>query len=71
MFYLLKNLPFKVQKKDINVKNLYEFTELLLVGSGKGVVSISSIQKLNWYRSSMKIYNFLSKKYSKLLVKWS
>ena len=67
--YLIKKLPFKVHKKDINVKNLDEFTELLLVGSGKGVVSISSIQKLNWYRSSMKIYNFLFKKYSKLLIK--
>ena len=67
--YLIKKIPFKVHKKDINVKNLDEFTELLLVGSGKGVVSISSIQKLNWYRSSMKIYNFLFKKYSKLLIK--
>ena len=67
--YLIKKLPFKVHKKDINVKNLDEFTELLLVGSGKGVVSISSIQKLNWYRSSMKIYNFLFKKYSKLVIK--
>ena len=67
--YLIKKLPFKVHKKDINVKNLDEFTELLLVGSGKGVISISSIQKLNWYRSSMKIYNFLFKKYSKLLIK--
>ena len=65
--YLIKKFPYKIQKKDINIKNLNEFTELLLVGSGKGVVSISSIQKLNWYRSSMKIYNFLSKKYSKLL----
>ena len=43
----------------------------LLVGSGKAVVSISSIKKLNWYRSSMKIYNFLSRKYSKLLIKWN
>ncbi len=67
--YLIKKLPFKVQKKDIDIKSLNDFTELLLVGSGKGVVSISSIQKLNWYRSSMKIYNFLSKKYSKLLIK--
>ena len=67
--YLIKKLPFKVQKKDIDIKSLNDFTELLLVGSGKGVVSISSIQKLNWYRSSMKIYNFLSRKYSKLLIK--
>ena len=67
--YLLKKLPYKFQKIDIIISNLSKFDEILLVGSGKGVVSISSIKKLNWYRSSMKIYNFLSRKYSKLLIK--
>ena len=67
--YLLKKLPYKIQKTDIIISNLSKFDEILLVGSGKGVVSISSIKKLNWYRSSMKIYNFLSQKYSKLLIK--
>ncbi len=67
--YLLKKLPYKIQKTDIIISNLSKFDEILLVGSGKGVVSISSIKKLNWYRSSMKIYNFLSRKYSKLLIK--
>ena len=67
--YLLEKLPYIVQKKDIKLSDLDEFNEILLVGSGKGVVSISSIKQLNWYRSSMKIYNFLSKKYSKLLIK--
>ena len=52
-----------------NLNQASKFDEILLVGSGKGVVSISSIKKLNWYRSSMKIYNFLSRKYSKLLIK--
>ena len=59
----------KIYKTDIIISNLSKFDEILLVGSGKGVVSISSIKKLNWYRSSMKIYNFLSRKYSKLLIK--
>ena len=54
---------------DINISTLYQFSEILLVGSGKGVVSISFIKQFNWYRSSMKIYNFLSKKYSKILLK--
>ena len=67
--YLLEKLPYIVQKKDIKLSDLDEFNEILLVGSGKGVVSISSIKQLNWYRSSMNIYNFLSKKYSKLLIK--
>ena len=67
--YLLKKLPYKIEKTDIIISNLSKFDEILLVGSGKGVVSISSIKNLNWYRSSMKIYNFLSRKYSKLLIK--
>ncbi len=67
--YLLKKLRYKAKKTDIIISNLSKFDEILLVGSGKGIVSISSITQLNWYRSSMKIYNFLSKKYSKLLNK--
>jgi len=67
--YLIKNLPYKIYRTDINISSLHQFSEILLVGSGKGVVSISFIKQFNWYRSSMKIYNFLSKKYSKILLK--
>ena len=67
--YLIKNLPYKIHRTDINISSLHQFSEILLVGSGKGVVSISFIKQFNWYRSSMKIYNFLSKKYSKILLK--
>ena len=67
--YLIKNLPYKIHRTDINISSLHQFSEILLVGSGKGVVSISFIKQFNWYRSSMKIYNFLSKKYSKILMK--
>ena len=67
--YLIKNLPYKIYRTDINISSLHQFSEILLVGSGKGVVSISFIKQFNWYRSSIKIYNFLSKKYSKILLK--
>ena len=67
--YLIKNLPYKIYRTDINISSLHQFSEILLVGSGKGVVSISFIKQFNWYRSSMKIYNFLSKKYLKILLK--
>ena len=39
----------------------------LLVGSGKGVISIASIKSINWYRSSTMMYKKLLKVYDKLL----
>ena len=60
---------YLINRKDINISSLHQFSEILLVGSGKGVVSISFIKEFNWYRSSMKMYNLLSKKYAKILLK--
>ena len=65
--YLTKTIPYKIKKIDILISNFYEYSEILLVGSGKGVVSISSIDQLNWYRSSLKMYNSILKEYSKVL----
>ena len=65
--YLTKIIPYKIKKIDILISNFYEYSEILLVGSGKGVVSISSIDQLNWYRSSLKMYKSILKEYSKVL----
>ena len=65
--YLIKTIPYKIKKIDILISNLYEYSEILLVGSGKGVVSISSINQLNCYRSSLKMYKSILKEYSKVL----
>ena len=65
--YLTKTIPYKIKKVDILISNFYEYSEILLVGSGKGVVSISSIDQLNWYRSSLKMYKSILKEYSKVL----
>ncbi|MDC3074837.1 aminotransferase class IV [Pelagibacteraceae bacterium] len=65
--YLIKTIPYKIKKIDISISNFYEYSEILLVGSGKGVVSISSIDELNWYRSSLKMYKSILKEYSKVL----
>jgi len=65
--YLTKTIPYKTKKIDILISNFYEYSEILLVGSGKGVVSISSIDQLNWYRSSLKMYKSILKEYSKVL----
>ena len=65
--YLTKTIRYKIKKIDILISNFYEYSEILLVGSGKGVVSISSIDQLNWYRSSLKMYKSILKEYSKVL----
>ena len=65
--YLTKTISYKIKKIDILISNFNEYSEILLVGSGKGVVSISSIDQLNWYRSSLKMYKSILKEYSKVL----
>ena len=55
-------------KKDIFVKELNEFDEIILLGSGKGVVSVKTINQISWQRKSLKYYKlFLN--YYKLAIK--
>ena len=51
---------FKVTKTDINIKEINQFDEILLIGSGKGVSTVSTIKNKKWYRKKFKSYrNFL------------
>jgi len=54
----------KIISKDIYIKNLQEYEEILLLGSGKGVVSVSKIENTSWKRKSLKIYKKLFKIYN-------
>jgi branched-subunit amino acid aminotransferase/4-amino-4-deoxychorismate lyase len=54
----------RINFKDIFVKNLKNYDEILLIGSGKGVVSVSEIENTSWKRKSLKIYNKLFKIYN-------
>jgi 4-amino-4-deoxychorismate lyase len=49
--------------KDISINSLKEFDEILLIGSGKGVVSVKIIDQINWKRKSLKYYNVFLKHY--------
>ena len=40
----------KIIKKDILIKSLYEYDEIILIGSGKGVASINTIKDIKWKR---------------------
>jgi hypothetical protein len=45
------------------VNSLKEFDEILLIGSGKGVASVKTINQVGWKRKSLKFYKILSKHY--------
>ena len=45
------------------VNSLKEFDEILLIGSGKGVASVKTINQVGWNRKSLKFYKILSKRY--------
>ena len=55
----------KIIKKDIFIKELGRYDEIILIGSGKGVVSVNRIEKTDWKRKSLKNYRILSKIYAK------
>ena len=58
----------KIIKKNIFVDSLNEYDEIIVIGSGKGVVSVDSIKKPFWKRKSLKYYRILSKIYQNELV---
>jgi len=56
---------FKIKHDDIFIKKLDNYDEIILVGSGKGVVSVSEIENYPWKRKSLRIYKKLFKTYNK------
>jgi len=61
----------KIINKDILIKTLSEYDEILLVGSGKGVASIKNINEIKWKRKSLKFYKMLSSFYKNEVNKCS
>ena len=53
----------KITKKNISIDSLKFYDEIILIGSGKGIISVDYIKKPYWRRKSSKIYRFLSKIY--------
>ena len=49
----------KIIKKDILIKSLHEYDEIILIGSGKGVASVDTILDIKWKRKSLKNYRSL------------
>jgi len=57
----------KIKKKNIYIDSLKNYDEIVIIGSGKGVVSVNRIDKADWKRKSIKNYSYLSKIYIKAI----
>jgi 4-amino-4-deoxychorismate lyase len=67
MSYLLSKTKRPSKKINISVHELFKFDEIILVGSGKGVLSLKLIDKIEWKPRSNLIYKELLNIYNKLL----
>ena len=56
-------------KKNIFVKDLKNYDEILLVGSGKGIASVKTVKQIGWKRKSLKHFKVLSKYYNSIIDK--
>ena len=59
----------KIIKKDILLKEIKNYDEILLIGTGKGVTSVKTINELKWKRKNLKKFKFLSKQYDAVINK--
>ena len=59
----------KIIKKDILINSLKDFDEIILIGSGKGVTSVKTINQIKWKRKNLKFYNILSRHYKSAISK--
>ena len=60
----------KIKKRNIFIDSLESYDEIIVIGSGKGVVSVNSIEKPFWKRKSLKNYRILSKIYQQAITNY-
>ena len=58
----------KIKKINITTDSLCIYDEIIVIGSGKGVVSVNRIENTDWKRKSLKNYRVLSKIYAKAVA---
>ena len=52
---------------DISIKSIEDYDEIILIGSGKGVASVSKINDLKWKTRKSNCYTKLNKIYNSLV----
>ena len=64
------NKKIKINYKDISISEVDDFEEIILIGSGKGITSVSRIDELNWKSKKSACYNKINKIYNSLTWAW-
>ena len=59
----------KILKKEIFLRELNNYEEILLIGSGKGVASVKNIKQLGWKRKKLDQYKIFSKYYNSAITR--
>ena len=62
-FKFFKSKFKKILKKDILISELRNYDEILLIGSGKGVVPVKTIKEIGWKRKNLNQYKIFAKYY--------
>ena len=57
----------KINFKDVSIKQINDYEEIILIGSGKGVTSVSKIDELKWKSRNNVSFNKLRKIYNTLI----
>ncbi|MDC0233443.1 aminotransferase class IV [Candidatus Pelagibacter sp.] len=57
----------KINFKDISIKSINDYDEIILIGSGRGVTPVSKIDELKWKRKKSICYTKLNKIYNSLV----
>ena len=66
--FIVRHTKRRIVKKNISVKDLNFFDEILLVGSGKGVTKLQSIPQVKWNSKSSIIFNELHDLYNSYIT---
>ena len=66
--FIVRHTKRRIVKKNINVKDLNFFDEILLVGSGKGITKLHSIPQVKWNSKSSIIFNELHDLYNSYIT---
>ena len=68
-YKFLKTKIKKISKKNIYIKELNNYDEILLIGSGKGVASVKTIKEIGWKRKNLDQFNIFLKYYNLAIKK--
>ena len=66
--FIVRHTKRRIVKKNISVKDLNFFDEILLVGSGKGVTKLQSIPQVKWNSKSSIIFKELHDLYNSYIT---